>query len=46
MERILEGLGAVCAWIFFLLGFFMGNQWLWGCAVGAVISGFGMIYDS
>lgn len=46
MEKVFEGMGVIIAWVFFLMGFFIGSQWLWGCAIGAMISGLGMAFDT
>lgn len=45
MEKVVYGFGLFLTGFFFLVGFFMGNQWLWGCVPGLVLGGFGMAFD-
>lgn len=46
MEKILEGIGLFVTCFFFVAGFLMGNQWLFGCIPGFALCGFGLIFDT
>jgi len=46
MEKVMEIFGLFITCLFLLAGFFMGNQWLFGCIPGFIIGGFGLLFDA
>ena len=44
MEKVLGGFGMAVACFCFAAAFFMGNGWLWGCAIGGALSGISMLF--
>ena len=44
MEKVLGGFGMAVVCFCFTAAFFLGNGWLWGCAIGGALSGVSLLF--
>lgn len=44
MEKFIAGIGFGMTCFFFAMGFMLGTTWLWGCAFGGALTGFGYMF--